>query len=281
MPPQLIFLTFLTMIAFAANSIFSRLALVDPANDPVSFTLVRLAAGALVLLLFFLKYRKSVNIVRDRNFWLAPAALFTYALFFSLSYVQIGAGTGALILFASVQLTMMTVAIFRGHKLNPNEKIGFILAAVGFIYLLLPGLNMPPPVGAGLMGVAGVAWGIYSLIGQGATNPIMSTATNFLLTIPLVGLIFLFHPMTLTSQGIILAILSGAITSGLGYVLWYFVLKKFQTSTAAIIQLSVPALAAVGGVVFLSESLNLRLIIASALIILGIVIKIKASHFKK
>lgn len=275
---DLVFLTSLTMIAFAANSVFCRIVLVDSANDPVSFTLIRLASGALMLSFFFIKFRKSETFEWTKKTFLAPAMLFSYALFFSLAYVQIGAGTGALILFASVQLTMMFVVIFRGQKLNGKEKIGFLLAAFGFIYLLLPGLHMPSPIAAALMCIAGISWGVYSLLGQGLAKPILATARNFLLTIPLIILIMLFNPIKLTSQGLIFAILSGSLTSGLGYVLWYVALKKLPTSTAAIVQLSVPAIAAFGGVMLLNESLSLRMIVSSFLIFSGIFIKVKAAR---
>jgi len=211
----------------------------------------------------------------------APARLFSYALFFSLSYVQIDAGTGALILFASVQLTMMTAAFLQGQTLNGQEKIGVMLAVSGFVYLLLPGINMPPPMSAALMAVSGVSWGLYSLLGQGATNPILATSRNFVFTIPLVVLLILIFSIRLTSQGMMWAILSGALTSGLGYVLWYVVLKDLIISTAAIVQLSVPALAAFGGIIFLGEDIYLRLIIASFLIFGGIIIKVKGLNFSR
>ena len=277
---KIISLTIITMVAFAANSIFCRLALVDSANDPVSFTLIRLFSGAVILFFFYVKYRKSEPLRWNKNMFFAPAMLFSYALFFSLSYVQIDAGTGALILFASVQLTMMTAAFLQGQTLNGQEKIGVMLAVSGFVYLLLPGINMPPPMSAALMAVSGISWGLYSLQGQGATNPILVTSRNFVLTTPLVVLLIFFFPIRLTQQGMMWAILSGALTSGLGYVLWYVVLKNLITSTAAIVQLSVPALAAFGGIIFLGESVQLRLIIASVLIFGGIIIKVKGLNFR-
>ena len=204
--------------------------------------------------------------------------LFSYALFFSLSYVNIGAGIGALILFASVQLTMMATAIIRGQKLIGREKIGIILAICGFVYLLLPGLNMPPLIPALLMVVSGVSWGVYSLLGQNGGDPIFNTSRNFVFTIPLVALLLVFFPFNLSQSGFYWAILSGALTSGMGYVLWYVVLRDLTTSTAAIVQLSVPAIAAFGGIAFLDEQIQLRLIIASALIFLGIFLKVKPAE---
>lgn len=281
--PKLILLTCLTMISFAANSVFCRLALTDQTNDPISFTLIRLFSGAFILSFFFVKNFKSGPFTFNIKMFLAPAMLFSYALFFSLSYVQIGAGMGALILFASVQLTMMTVALFRGQKLNLVEKIGFSLAAIGFVYLLWPGLHVPPFFPAAMMVLSGISWGAYSLLGQGTADPIMATARNFLFTVPLIIATIFLNPIDLTERGLILALLSGLLTSGLGYVIWYIVLKELQTSTAAIIQLSVPVIAALGGVSFLGEILSLRLGVASVLIFLGIALKVKSSKiiFKK
>lgn len=275
--PKLIFLTIVTMISFAANSVFCRLALADPKNEPISFTLVRLFSGAFILFFFFVKNPKSEPLKLNIKALLAPAALFSYAVFFSLAYVQIGAAIGALILFATVQLTMMLVAMFRGQKLNSVEKIGFSLAVAGFVYLLWPGLEVPPLIPASMMVLSGIAWGAYSLLGQGAANPIMATARNFLFTVPLTLILLLLNPINLTERGIWLAILSGSVTSGLGYVLWYIVLKELQTSTAAIVQLSVPVIAAIWGVGFLGESLSLRLVGSSTLILTGIVLKVKSS----
>lgn len=262
------------MAAFAANSILCRLALVNSQNTPVSFTIVRLAAGAMALSVFFIKYRKVETLEMNFRTLLGPAMLFSYALFFSLAYVQISAGAGALILFASVQITMMVAAILKKQIPDGRQKVGFGLAFFGLVYLLLPGLNAPPIHAALLMAIAGISWGLYSLNGQDARNSILATSRNFVLTLPLLIVLTTIFPIQLTSEGWKLAILSGALTSGLGYVLWYTVLKDLVTSSAAIVQLSVPAIAAFGGVLFLGESVHLRLVIASVLIIGGIIIKI-------
>ncbi len=277
MPLRLITLTILTLVAFAANSVFARLALVDPANDPISFTLVRLFAGAVVLFYVFVRSGKSDPIVFSLKSLVLPLMLFSYAIFFSLAYVMIDTGTGALILFASVQLTMVLVAICRGLRLNIIEWCGFLLAFSGLIYLLFPGLTAPPLAASILMALSGLSWGVYSLVGQGASNPILLTARNFVFLIPIVFILALIFPLTLTDQGYLWAILSGALTSGLGYVLWYIILKHLLTSTAAILQLSVPAIAAFGGVMFLNETITLRLVIATAIIFTGISIKIRGS----
>jgi len=269
------------MVAFAANSIFCRLALFDSANSPVSFTLLRLFSGTILLLFFFFKVRSSEPIKPNAKNSLAAITLFAYALFFSLAYVQLNTGTGALILFASVQLTMMVASFVQGHTMNKQESIGIILALIGFIYLFLPGITMPNIVGAAFMCLSGVSWGIYSLLGQGSKNSVFSTARNFLFTLPLIILLAIFHKFQLTHAGIIWAILSGGITSGLGYVLWYTVLKDLKTSTAAIVQLSVPVIAAFGGVIFLSEVIHHRLVIAGCLIFSGIYLKVKPTSLIK
>lgn len=264
------------MVAFAANSLFCRLALVDPQNSPVSFTLVRLFSGAAVLLFFLYKFRNTETAPLRAHQLIAPLLLFSYALFFSLSYVQISAGTGALILFGSVQLTMILASVLKKQKMGPWQWGGVLLAMAGLIYLLLPGIHMPPLQAAAFMAIAGISWGLYSLIGQKNKNAIYATALNFALTFPIVMLLAIFFPIQLTTHGWIFAVLSGGMTSGFGYVLWYFVLRDLVTSTAAIVQLSVPAITAFGGVLFLGESIHQRLIISSLLIFGGITLKVKA-----
>jgi drug/metabolite transporter (DMT)-like permease len=268
---KIAFLTALTMVAFAANSIFCRLALVDPANDPISFTILRLFSGAVILSLFMFRAKPNLSIKRLS----APLMLFSYALFFSLSYVNIDAGTGALILFASVQLTMMAVSLARGERMSQQETMGAIMALGGFIYLVLPGVNTPPLMAAGLMMASGISWGVYSLLGKGNKNPIAATAQNFVFTLPVIGVLFFIFPFQMSESGMMWAVLSGALTSGMGYVLWYVVLRDLATSTAAVVQLSVPAIAAFAGVIFLGESVHSRLLTASALIIGGIYLKVK------
>ncbi|WP_413295415.1 DMT family transporter [Bdellovibrio sp. HCB185ZH] len=263
-------------MAFAANSVLCRLALVDSQNNPIGFTLVRLFSGALVLVFFLFKFRKLEVSPSKGLQYLAPLFLFSYALFFSLAYVQISVGTGALILFGSVQLTMISASLFNNQRMTLWQWSGAGFAMLGLVYLLLPGIHMPPLHAAAFMAVAGMSWGFYSLIGQKNRNPIYATARNFVMTSPLVVLLAIIFPINLTPQGWTLAILSGAVTSGFGYVLWYLVLKDLVTSTAAIVQLSVPAITAFGGILFLGESLHQRLVISSLLIFCGIILKVKA-----
>lgn len=270
-----VFLISLTLIAFAANSVFCRLALIDLNNSPTSFTLIRLLSGSTILFFFFIKDRKLTPLDFNIKTLSGPLFLFLYALFFSLAYVQIDAGAGALILFATVQITMMSASFLRGQTLSKAEVLGFGLAIFGFLYLMLPGSTAPPLKAAVLMTISGLGWGLYSLLGQTTKHPVLITSRNFVLTTPVCFLLLASLGITLTTKGFIFAILSGALTSGLGYVLWYKVLKEISISTAAIVQLSVPALAALGGVLFLNESLSLRMIIASALIFSGIYIKSK------
>ena len=285
-----LFLMLFTLIAFAANSILCRQALMTDSIGPLEFTSIRLGSGILVLLPIILFRKRLFSrlsedrnpiIVRSSNIWPA-VALFSYAIFFSLAYIQLDAGTGALILFASVQITMIGISIARGNKVSLIEWAGLVISLSGLIYLLLPGLAAPPALGTILMIVSGGSWGIYSLLGQNQTQPILTTARNFLFSLP--GVIFLVFLSTadfaLTGQskmsldGILLAMVSGAITSGMGYVLWYLTVRRISTVVASICQLAVPILAALGGILFLSESLSLRLVIASILIVGGIVVTI-------
>lgn len=279
-------LSALAMVAFAANSLLARAALRDDLIDPVAFTQIRLAAGALILLPFFLRaVRRSGFSVAWHKDWRPALALFVYAIGFSLAYLQLSAGTGALILFALVQFTMIGVALAGGARFRTGEWAGVAVAAAGFVYLMLPGLSVPPLGGALLMAVAGIAWGLYSHWGRGAPNPVAGTARNFLLTLPAVVLLFAVPagetPLTpLTMAGVTLALISGAVTSGLGYVIWYAALRGLSGMAAAILQLSVPVIAALSGAAFLGEAVTLRLALASALILGGIYVTIRAGRRK-
>jgi drug/metabolite transporter (DMT)-like permease len=287
-------LALFTLTAFAANSILCRLALISGSIGPVEFTVTRLVSGmmALLPLILFRKrlFRKAEaesspgqDLLKFRlpNIWPA-AALFGYALSFSLAYVQLDAGVGALILFASVQISMMGISTFQGNKVTSFEWSGFVISFLGLIYLLSPGLSSPPALGTILMIVAGISWGVYSLLGKNQNSPALSTARNFLFCLP--GVIFLGLTMAgslarsgnirVNAYGIILALISGAAASGGGYVLWYLTVQRISTTVASISQLVVPVIAAVGGIIFLNENLSLRLVTASILIIGGITIAI-------
>ena len=262
-------LTALALTAFAANSILARLALTDTTIDPVSFTTLRLLSGALVL---WLIVRARVRPVEDRGGWLPALALLAYALAFSLAYLSLTAATGALILFGSVQITMIGWTLTRGEALSSRQWAGFLLAGGGLVWLLLPGLAAPPLGGAALMMAAGAAWGIYTLMARGTGDPVQTTATNFIrasLPALLISAIFI-HWASIDVTGALLAIASGALASGLGYVIWYAALKYLQTSTAAVSQLTVPVITAILGILLLAEPLTQRLLLSGLAILTGI-----------
>lgn len=265
------FLTFLAMIAFAANSVLCRLALGTGSIDAGSFTAIRLGSGAIVLVLLVAR-RNEPREKQQQGSWISGAMLFLYAAAFSFAYRELTAGTGALLLFGAVQLTMLLAAVYAGERPPTTEWSGLALAFGGLVYLVLPGLRAPAPLGTLLMAVSGLAWGVYSLRGRGAGDPLGHTAGNFLRSVPFavaIGLATL--PLAhLTAHGVGLAILSGAVTSGLGYVAWYAALRNLTATRAALVQLSVPVIAAIGGMLFLAEAITLRLIIASALVLGGI-----------
>jgi drug/metabolite transporter (DMT)-like permease len=263
-------LTTLAMLAFAANSLLCRLALQHGSIDPASFTSVRLVSGAITLaLIVFIKSRRSPLRHAD---WIAAAMLFAYAVFFSFAYLSLTAGTGALILFGAVQLTMFGVGLRSGERFAPLAWLGLVLAFGGLVYLVLPGLAAPPLIGATLMAISGVAWGVYSLRGRGSADPLAATAGNFLRAAPLaiVMSMVMAGRAHADTSGLVLAVASGAITSGIGYVIWYAALRTLPAMPAATVQLSVPLIAALGGVMLLSEAITLRLALASVAILGGI-----------
>lgn len=263
------------MVAFAANSILCRLALADASIDPAGFTTIRLASGALTLLA--VSTLMSRNTTRDDGGdWFSAFMLFAYAVAFSFAYISLGAGTGALILFAAVQATMIVAALWTGERPHALEWLGLVAALGGLVYLVFPGLTAPSPVGSLLMGSAGIAWGLYSLRGRGAGNPTRATTANFVRSVPLALIVSViaFRELSVSPRGAVLAVLSGAVASGLGYVVWYTALKGLTATRAAVVQLSVPVIAAIGGVLFLSERISLRLVIASVLILGGVALAV-------
>jgi len=276
----------LTLAAFAANSLLCRQALNSGSIGPVEFTTIRLGSGIIALLpVIFLSHRKiGAGEWHDLSFAFSniksSLALFSYALFFSLAYIQLDAGIGALILFASVQITMIGISLTQGNKITALEWMGIFISFMGLIYLLLPGLTAPPPLGTFMMILSGISWGVYSLLGRNQARPIFATARNFLFCLPGV-LILAAYVLAdiirngnhrIETEGIILAVISGAFTSGMGYVLWYLTVRRISTTLASVSQLAVPIFTAVGGVLLLGEILTLRLIFASIMIIGGIAI---------
>lgn len=263
-------LTAFALAAFAANSLLCRMALADPVIDAASFVTLRLSSGALALLAIV--RLRSAPPATARGDWIAAAMLFLYAAPFSFAYLSLSAGTGALILFGAVQLTMFIVGLRRGEHFAPWSWAGFGLAAIGLVYLVSPGLAAPEPLGAVLMAIAGIAWGVYSLRGRGIVDPLRATAGNFVRSVPFAvacSAVFL-GSMQLSLRGAVLAIISGALTSGIGYSIWYAALRGLNATRAATVQLSVPLIAAIGGVLILSEEITMRLILASAAILGGI-----------
>jgi drug/metabolite transporter (DMT)-like permease len=268
-------LTLLAMTAFAANSLLCRMALGAPSIDAASFTGLRLASGALVL--WLLLSRRSGE-WRLRPNPKSALFLFAYAAAFSFAYLQLEAGVGALILFGAVQLTMVAAGLLTGEPSPPLTWLGLGLSSLGLVYLVSPGLTAPPLSGALLMGLAGIAWGLYSLSGRGVTDPLRATAGNFLGAVPLGLLLILpfLGSLHLSPRGIALALASGALASGLGYVIWFAALRGLSASAAASVQLSVPVLAAIGGVLWLGEAFTWRLALASALILGGIALVLRS-----
>jgi len=275
-------LTVLAMIAFAANSVFARLALGPGGIDPMQYSALRLGSGAAMLaaLLALRASRRGARGFPIAGNWPATAALFGYALFFSLAYVALGAATGALILFASVQAGMLGWAILKGDRPGSLEWLGLGIAAIAFCLLISPALVAPDPLGAALMIGSGLCWAAYSLLGQRSKAPLEDSAGNFIRTLPaalLVGGIGWFVYST-PGAGALYALASGAFASGLGYAIWYAALPGLTRTRAAIVQLSVPAIAAAGGAVFIGEKLTPQLLLASAAILGGVALAVLAGN---
>ena len=268
--------TVFALMAFAANSVLCRLALRPGAIDAASFSTIRLMSGAAMLLL--LSRWAPAPAGRPAGSWMSASVLALYAVPFSFAYIGLSTGTGALILFGSVQVTMMAGALRSGERPVASQWFGFGLglALVGLVYLVLPGIAAPPPLSAGLMALAGLAWGIYSLRGPGAANPLAQTTAAFVRSVPIALALsaITFRQFHAGVGGIALAIASGTAASGMGYVAWYSALRGLTASRAAVVQLSVPIIAAGGGIVFLSEALSTRLVIASLLVLGGVAMSI-------
>ncbi|MCR9270564.1 MAG: DMT family transporter [Hyphomonadaceae bacterium] len=273
-PVRIFGLTMLAMIAFAANSVLGRMGLVETEIGAGSFALIRLVSGALVLAgICALQSRRIAG-----SFW-GGVSLLIYAACFSFAYLAMSAGMGAIILFAMVQITMLSWGLARGEILSQLQWLGFIIAIAALVYLVSPSLEAPPLWAAGLMALAGIGWGVYSLIGRSNRDATAATTGNFILAsvmaLPLLGLILLISPEPAPpTDGILLAIISGAITSGLGYVIWYAALKDLTATRAGIAQLSVPAIAAMGGVLFLAEPITLRFTLATLAILGGVALAV-------
>lgn len=267
------------LLGFAANSVLCRLALAGRSIDAASFTVVRLCAGAVVLsAISTLSAARVSGVGQERSgASLGSAlALFVYAGAFSLAYLRLEAGVGALLLFGLVQVTMLGAGLAKGERMRHRQWLGFVAAVVGLSVLTAPGLRAPDPLGAALMALSGVAWGVYSLRGRGVADPLRATGGNFLRAVPLGAAMWftLLDGIHITGRGLVLAITSGAVASGLAYSLWYAALRELRATQAAILQLLVPVLAAAGGVAWLGEPITSRLLIAGTVILSGVALAV-------
>jgi drug/metabolite transporter (DMT)-like permease len=263
-------LTAAAMVAFAANSLLCRAALRGGAIDAASFTAIRLAAGAVMLVAIVVARKSSV---RREGSWASMLALAGYAAAFSYAYLEIGAAAGALILFGSVQLTMIAGGLLRGERPSLQQGAGWLVAASGLVVINAPSLDPPPPRGAALMACAGVAWGIYSLRGRGVTRPLIATAANFARSLPIAVLLTAIALATnahATATGIALAVASGALASGIGYSFWYAAVPVLGGTRAALVQLSVPVITALAAVTLLGEPLRTNVLIGGGAIVGGL-----------
>lgn len=281
---RIIVLTAIAMLAFAGNSLLARMALLTPYADAFGFTGVRLASGAITLaaILAIQVWRSDEKNFTIDGSWSTAAALFVYAITFSFAYVQLGAALGALILFGSVQLGMLFWAIYKGERLITLEWLGLCVALVAFVYLVSPGLSAPHPGGAALMVVSGIAWAVYTLLGRGSKAPLADTAGNFIRCLPIAAILVIMalEQSSLDWRTTMFATASGALASGGGYALWYSVLPALSRTRAAIVQLTVPPIAALGAVLLLSEPLTLRLALATLGVLGGVALAVIGSSRK-
>lgn len=302
---QTVIITLITLLAFAANSVLCRWALMDQTIDPLSFSIVRMLSGALTLLILLTlssnAKRKQVKAadsntsiytkVRTQFDLTAILTLLVYMFGFSFAYLTLGAGLGALVLFVAVQFTMIAAHLLAGNRMSSIEWVGCLLSVAGLIYLLMPteSTGSSDLISIILMALAGVGWGIYTLAGKKSTNALQSTTANFgfgsLVILALLSLLAFIpsvaEQISITEQGLIYAVLSGAVASGVGYSLWYYVVKKLNTVVASIAQLSVPVIATLGGVLLLSEPVTMQFVISSTVILLGISLVLVAPKLKK
>ena len=299
---QTVIVTFITLVAFAANSVLCRWALMDQTIDPLSFSIVRILSGALTLLILLTLSSKSKRVLANSTTsvytkfksqfqFTSILSLLVYMFGFSFAYLELGAGLGALVLFVAVQFTMIAAHLFSGNRMSLIEWSGCLLSVAGLVYLLMPtnSTQAPDLVSIILMSLAGVGWGIYTLAGKKSSNALQSTTANFGFSslVILAGISVLtvipnaLSQVSITEQGLIYAVVSGSVASGVGYSLWYYVVKKLNTVVASIAQLSVPVIATLGGVLLLSEPVTMQFIISSTVILLGISLVLVAPKLKK
>lgn len=275
--------TIIALVAFAANSLLCRLALAQGYIDAWNFTVIRLLSGAVCLAIIMLLYTKQLNkkaqssssVFNDIGSWRSSVSLLIYALCFSIGYIELDTGMGALILFSAVQFTMIGWGIYKQERLTAVQWLAFIVAFVAFVYLMLPSQTAPPVMAAVLMSISGVAWGIYSIRGKACVSPLRATTYNFirsLLVLPILIVVGMSQLKNVRMEGVLLAIASGAIASGVGYSIWYVAMPLLKSTHAAIVQLCVPVLAAIAGAVFLSETLTVQFMLPSSIILLAVLV---------
>ena len=275
--------TIIALVAFAANSLLCRLALAQGYIDAWNFTVIRLLSGAVCLAIIMLLYTKQLNkkaqssssVINDIGSWRSSVSLLIYALCFSIGYIELDTGMGALILFSAVQFTMIGWGIYKQERLTAVQWLAFIVAFVAFVYLMLPSQTAPPVMAAVLMSISGVAWGIYSIRGKACVSPLRATTYNFirsLLVLPILIVVGMSQLKNVRMEGVLLAIASGAIASGVGYSIWYVAMPLLKSTHAAIVQLCVPVLAAIAGAVFLSETLTVQFMLPSSIILLAVLV---------
>jgi|TARA_B110000037_G_scaffold167679_1_gene189931 drug/metabolite transporter (DMT)-like permease len=270
---KIFILTSLALIAFAANSVLCRLALGNNVIDASSFTIIRLLAGAIVLFCIVL-FSKGKTSTTSKGSLLSSFMLFLYAITFSFAYLSLDTGTGALILFGAVQITIIIHTLLSGNKLRPLEWLGVIISFLGFIYLISPGVSSPSIIGFILMTIAGISWGIYTIKGQTSKNPLRDTTYNFIKTLPFITILYIatMTQSNYSTEGILLAVIAGGVTSGIGYTIWYMAIRGLSSIQSAVLQLLVPVIAAFSGVIFISEIITVRLTVSSILILGGVLI---------
>jgi len=275
--------TIIALVAFAANSLLCRLALAQGYIDAWNLTVIRLLSGAVCLAIIMLLYTKQLNkkaqlsssVINDIGSWRSSVSLLIYALCFSIAYIELDTGMGALILFSAVQFTMIGWGIYKQERLTAVQWLAFIVAFVAFVYLMLPSQTAPPVMAAVLMSISGVAWGIYSIRGKACVSPLRATTYNFirsLLVLPILIVVGMSQLKNVRMEGVFLAIASGAIASGVGYSIWYVAMPLLKSTHAAIVQLCVPVLAAIAGAVFLSETLTVQFMLPSSIILLAVLV---------
>jgi len=275
--------TIIALVAFAANSLLCRLALAQGYIDAWNFTVIRLLSGAVCLTIIMLLYTKQLNknaqlsgsVINDTGSWRSSVSLLIYALCFSIAYIELDTGMGALILFSAVQFTMIGWGIYKQERLTAVQWLAFIVAFAAFVYLMLPSQTAPPVMAAVLMSISGVAWGIYSIRGKACVSPLRATTCNFirsLLVLPVLIVVGMSQLKNIRMEGVLLAIGSGAIASGVGYSIWYVAMPLLKSTHAAIVQLCVPVLAAIAGAVFLSETLTVQFMLPSSIILLAVLV---------